>query len=56
MVEKVKVTPGQKVPVSGQYKTPQGTETTLVKDKPAPPTPKPGQSHVLVDKTKHKAK
>lgn len=51
-----KVKPGEKVPVSGQYKKPGGGETTLVKGKPAPPTPKPGQSHVLVDKTKHKGK
>jgi len=50
-----KVKPGQTVPVSGQYKTPGRAETTLVKGKQAPPTSKPGQSHTLVDKTKHKS-
>ena len=52
--------PGQKAPVSGQYgivgprggKT--GTEVTVTKGETLPPTPKPGQSFVLVDKTKHK--
>lgn len=52
--------PGQIAPTSGQYavvgprggKT--GTEVTVVKGKPLPPTPKPGQNLVLVDKTKHK--
>ncbi len=51
--------PGQKAPVSGQYgivgprggKT--GTEITVSKGETLPPTPKPGQSFVLVDKTKH---
>jgi hypothetical protein len=51
---KVTVKPGQPVPISGQYKTPGENETTLVKDKPAPPTPKPNQKHTLVDPTKHK--
>lgn len=52
--------PGQKAPVSGQYavvdskgnKT--GTEITATKGEKLPPTQKPGQSFVLVDKTKHK--
>lgn len=52
--------PGQIAPTSGQYavvgpkggKT--GTEVTVVKGKPLPPTPKPKQTLVLVDKTKHK--
>ena len=52
--------PGQIAPASGQYavigprggKT--GTEVTVVQGKPLPPTPKPGQTFVLVDKTKHK--
>jgi hypothetical protein len=52
--------PGQKAPVSGQYgvvgpkggKT--GTEVTVTKGETLPPTPKPGQGFVLVDKTKHK--
>ena len=51
---------GQIATTSGQYavvgpkggKT--GTEVTVVKGKPLPPTPKPGQSLVLTDKTKHK--
>jgi hypothetical protein len=48
---KTTVKPGQKVPESGQYVTPDGTETTLVKGKP---TPQKGQKHTLVDPTKHK--
>jgi hypothetical protein len=46
--------PGEKVRVSGQYKTPGRKETTLVKGGKAPPTPEEGQVHTLVDKTKHK--
>jgi hypothetical protein len=52
--------PGQKAPASGQYgvvgpkggKT--GTEITSTEGKPLPPTPKAGETFVLVDKTKHK--
>ncbi len=52
--------PGQKAPESGQYgvigpkggKT--GTEITATKGETLPPTPKPGQTFKLVDKTKHK--
>jgi hypothetical protein len=52
--------PGQKAPASGQYgvvgpkggKT--GTEITATKGKTLPPTPKAGETLVLVDKTKHK--
>ena len=52
---------GQIASISGQYavvgprggKT--GTEVTVVKGKPLPPTPKTGQGFVLVDKTKHKS-
>jgi hypothetical protein len=52
--------PGQKAPESGQYgvigpkggKT--GNEVTVTKGETLPPTPKPGQTFVLVDKTKHK--
>ncbi len=52
--------PGQKAPISGQYgvvgpkggKT--GTEVTVTKGETLPPTSKPGQGFVLVDKTKHK--
>ena len=51
---------GQKAPKSGQYgvvgpkggKT--GTEVTVTKGETLPPTAKPGQGFVLVDKTKHK--
>ncbi len=52
--------PGQKAPESGQYgvvgpkggKT--GTEVTVTKGETLPPTPKPSQGFILVDKTKHK--
>ena len=54
MAKKRTVKPGQKAPESGQYKTPNGTEITLVKGKTVPPTGKPNQKYVLVDKTKHK--
>jgi hypothetical protein len=52
--------PGQKVEISGQYEIigPKGgitgKEVTVVKGEPFPPTPKPGQTYVIVDKTKHK--
>ncbi len=53
--------PGQKAHVFWQYgvvgpkggKT--GTEVTVTKGETLPPTPKPGQGFVLVDKTKHKS-
>lgn len=51
--------PGQTAPDSGQYglRGPRGgnlgKEVTSVKGEPLPPTPKPGQGYVLVDKTKH---
>ena len=51
---------GQIAPVSGQYgvQGPRGgktrTEVTIVQGKPFPPTPKPNQTFVLVDKTIHK--
>ena len=54
--------PGQVTPTSGQYGVvgPRGgkpnTEITAVEGKKLPPTPKPGQGYVLVDKTKHKDK
>jgi hypothetical protein len=52
---------GETAKTSGQYgiigpkggKT--GLEVTVVKGEPLPPTPKPGQTFVLVDKTKHKS-
>ena len=47
--------PGDKVPASGQYlNTSTDTEVTGVQGKPLPPTPKPGQNYVLVDRTRHK--
>jgi hypothetical protein len=52
--------PGEKAPDSGQYGKvgPKGgkrpEEVTIVKDKPFPPTQKPGEKFKLVDKTKHK--
>ena len=53
--------PGQPAPASGQYAVigsrggDTGKEITAVRGKPLPPTPKPGQTLVLVDKTKHKS-
>jgi len=52
--------PGEEAPFSGQYEIlgPQGGRTgkerTGVKGKRLPPTPKPGQQYLLVDRTKHK--
>lgn len=47
--------PGEKADHSAQYKnTTTKTEVTVVKNEPLPPTPGPGQTYVLVDKTKHK--
>ncbi|WP_177247212.1 MULTISPECIES: hypothetical protein [Desulfovibrio] len=52
---KEKYSPGQKAPKSGQYKnTATGSEVTVVRNEPMPPTPKSGQKYVLVDPTKHK--
>jgi hypothetical protein len=51
------IKPGQPSPESGQaiIKGSSGKrEVTLVKDKTVPPTPKKGQTYVIVDKTKHK--
>jgi len=53
--------PGNKTPASGQYAIigPRGgntnKEVTGVKGKIMPPTPKKGQSYVLVDPTKNKS-
>jgi len=53
--------PGQKAPVSGQYEIvgpkggKTGAEVTVTKGETLPPTPKAGQSFVLVDKTKHES-
>ena len=52
---------GSKAPASGQYKPvgPRGgvgkKEITAVKGKPLPPTPVPGSSFKIVDRTKNKA-
>ena len=52
--------PGQKPKESGQYERvgPRGgrtgEEVTGVAGKPLPPTPAPGESYRLVDRTKHK--
>jgi len=52
--------PGEIAQVSGQYQIvgpkggKTGTEVTVVEGKHLPPTPKSGQTFVLVDKTKHK--
>ncbi len=53
--------PGEKSPVSGQA-VPVGSkggvggnEVTVVKGKPLPPTPKPNQHYVVVDRTKNKS-
>ncbi|MCJ7530531.1 MAG: hypothetical protein MUO64_05805 [Anaerolineales bacterium] len=48
--------PGTPAPSSGQYRPrgqPKAPEITAVEGKPLPPTPKPGQTWVLVDETKH---
>ncbi len=53
------LSPGQTTPTSGQYKVvgprggDKGVEITGVEGKPLPPTQKPGEKFVLVDKTKH---
>lgn len=53
--------PGEKAKQSGQYEIvgPRGGRTgeerTIVKDKPIPPTPKPGQGFKIVDPTKNGA-
>jgi len=51
--------PGQKAPVSGQYQIigprgSKGPERTVVKHEPLPPTPKPGSTYRIKDKTKTK--
>lgn len=51
--------PGSTAPASGQYGiigprgASTGTERTVVKGEPLPPTPRPGQTYKLVDRTKH---
>ncbi|QNT75804.1 YjzC family protein [Dehalogenimonas etheniformans] len=51
--------PGEKAPDSGQYPVvgprggDRGTERTVTKGEPFPPTPKKGQGYGTPDKTKH---
>jgi hypothetical protein len=48
--------PGQKVPLSGQYRNSKTrSEVTSVKGERVPPGPK-GSSYVLADRTKHKSR
>lgn len=53
--------PGGNVPFSGQYEirgprgVSTGAERTMVQGTTAPPTPKPGQTFVLVDPTNNGA-
>ena len=58
-MKNLKLKPGEKVPVSGQYEIlgPQNNfvgERTGVKGKTLPPTPKKRQRYRLIDKTKTK--
>lgn len=47
--------PGQPAPSSGQYENRRtGTEVTVVRGEPMPPTPKKGDQYVIVDRTRHK--
>lgn len=52
--EETTVKPGEKVPDSGIYENECGDRTTLIEDKPAPPTPKPGQTWTQVVDTNPK--
>jgi len=51
--------PGKKALTSGQYEIvgPRGGKTgqerTVTKGEPLPPTPKPKETYILVDPTKH---
>jgi hypothetical protein len=58
MSKKVKVKPGHKAPVSGQYQIigprgGKGAERTVTKGEPLPPPPAKGSTYRLVDPTKH---
>ncbi len=61
MAPKVIGKPGEKSPLSGQVTTigPRGgqgsKETTVIKGHTLPPTEKPGQVYVVVDRTKNKS-
>lgn len=51
--------PGQSAPASGQYQINgprggKGPERTVVRNEPLPPSPKPGQTYTLVDRTRTK--
>ena len=51
--------PGEKAPVSGQWQIQgprgsKGPERTVVKNEPFPPTPKPGSTYKIKDRTKTK--
>ena len=56
-----KLTPGTKAPVSGQYEIvgPRGgrtgVERTVVRGEPLPPTPNPGESYRIADRTKNQS-
>ena len=43
--------PGEKAPVSGEFKTPGGPRITIDKGEKAPPTPGPGKDWTLVPGT-----
>lgn len=53
--------PGKKAPASGQYEIigPRGGKTgkerTVVRGESLPPTPGPGQSYKIADRTKNKS-
>ena len=51
--------PGQTAPQSGQYQITgprggRGPERTVVRGEPLPPTPSPGSTYTLVDRTRTK--
>lgn len=55
-----KLSPGQKAPASGQYQQigprgGKGKEVTVVKGEPLPPTPAPGTTYRITDRTKNKS-
>ena len=61
MAKKSGFKPGQKAPISGQYRIigprgKKGPERTVVKGEPFPPTPKPKSKYTLVDPTRHNRK
>lgn len=53
--------PGETAPASGQYEIigPRGGHTgeerTVVRGEPMPPTPQPGQTYEISDRTKNKS-